>query len=231
LYLFSESGQRRLTSSDKTDTPSSDAHILDTISAHLTPEAQRNLTALANTSVALDTPDTDPETLAHALIHHTTTSASFSTHLDSLHILQSYLTTHLTTLRTDLSTLHSPAFSTPASLPRQTIDWTRQTKHLRTKLREYEDRLSSLTPATTTGSGAGRPPEPASAAGIMQLVEQEAALGELRARVEELEGQVRRFRGLPMEKEAARREVRRLEAEVETVRRRRDGLFEGLVDR
>jgi hypothetical protein len=62
LDLFSESGQRRLTSSDKTDTPSSDAHILDTISAHLTPEAQRNLTALANTSVALDMPDTDPET-------------------------------------------------------------------------------------------------------------------------------------------------------------------------
>ena len=62
-------------------------------------------------------------------------------------------------------------------------------------------------------------------------MEQEAALGELRARVEELEGQVRRFRGLPMEKEAARREVRRLEAEAETVRRRRDGLFEGLVDR
>lgn len=47
---------------EETDTPSSDAHILDTISAHLTPEAQRNLTALANTSVALDTPDTDPET-------------------------------------------------------------------------------------------------------------------------------------------------------------------------
>lgn len=215
---------------EETDTPSSDTHILDTISAHLTPEAQRNLTALANTSVALDTPDADPETLAHALIHHTTTSASLSTHLDSLHTLQSYLTTHLTTLRTDLSTLHSPAFSTPASLPRQTTDWTRQTKHLRTKLREYEDRLSSLTPATTTGSGAGRPPEPASAAGIAQLVEQEAALGELRARVEELEGQVRRFRGLPMEKEAARREVRRLEAEAETVKRRRDGLFEGLVD-
>ena len=62
LYLFSENEQRRLTSSDKTDTPSSDAHILDTISAHLTPEAQRNLTALANTSVALDTSDTDPET-------------------------------------------------------------------------------------------------------------------------------------------------------------------------
>ena len=62
LYLFSESEQRQLTSPDKTDTPSSDAHILDTISAHLTPEAQRNLTALANTSVALDTPDADPET-------------------------------------------------------------------------------------------------------------------------------------------------------------------------
>ncbi|OCL05157.1 hypothetical protein AOQ84DRAFT_433158 [Glonium stellatum] len=221
--------QRQLTSADKADIPSSDAQILDAISSHLTPEAQRNLTVLATTSVALDTPDTDPETLAHALIHHTTTAATLSTQLDSLHTLQTYLHSHLASLRTDLTALHSPTFSPPTSLPRQTTDWTRQTKHLRTKLREYEDRLASLSPPpppslATTLSGIGRgarPPDPGSAAGIAQLVELEEALEGLRARVEELEAQ----------KEGARREVRRLEGEVERARRRRDGLFEGLVER
>jgi len=75
-------------------------------------------------------------------------------------------------------------------------------------------------------------PVPASFADFWRMTwEQEAGLVELRKRVEELEEQVRRFRGLPMEKEGARREVRRLEAEAEKVKRRRDGLFEGLVER
>lgn len=63
------------------------------------------------------------------------------------------------------------------------------------------------------------------------MLEQQKALNELRARVEGLEEQVGEFAGLPAEREAARKEVAKLEVRLDEVRRERDELFEGLVGR
>lgn len=63
------------------------------------------------------------------------------------------------------------------------------------------------------------------------MLDQQKDLDELRESVEALEKQVQEFAGLPADKESARKEVGKLEVELDSVRRKRDALFEGLVER
>lgn len=207
-----------------------DAKILDAIEAHLTPEGSDALRALASTAVALDTTSANPETLAHALIAHTSMSQTLANNIEHVRTLQRYLDKQHSLLRSQLNELQSnPAFSAPPSLQRQTTEQARQTKHLRTKIRENEDRLASLehqlakTAATPAAKGVS------SAEAIADMLEQQTSLGALRQRVESLEKEVDEFAGLPADREAARKEVGKLEIELDNVRRRRDALFEGLV--
>jgi HAUS augmin-like complex subunit 1 len=186
---------------------------------------------LASTAVTLNTPTANPETIAHALIQHTTTSQNLTNQLAHIQTLQSYLEKQQSLLRTQLHELQTnPAFATPSNLQRQTTEQTRQVKHLRTKMRESEDKLSSLQ------SSQNRTMTPGSkligsAEAISDMLEQQKALDELRDRVEGLEKEVGEFAGLPADREAARKEVAKLEVRLDDVRRRRDELFEGLVGR
>lgn len=61
------------------------------------------------------------------------------------------------------------------------------------------------------------------------MLEQQTRLEEIRQNVEGLEREVEVYGGLPADREAARKEVGKLEVEMDNVRRRRDALFEGLV--
>ncbi|KAF2814058.1 uncharacterized protein BDZ99DRAFT_230717 [Mytilinidion resinicola] len=201
--------------------------LLTALTTHLPPTGAHSLTALATTSIHLNTPSTDPSALAHALITHTTTSHSLTTTLHHLRTLHTALSTTLSDLRNELHALRAPAYTVPATLPRQTADRARVTKQLRAKQRECETALAELSRATTTPKNGQD--DVRTAAGLAVLEARERELLELRARVVELEAQVQEFRGLPMEKEGARREVRRAEGELEALLRRRDGMFEGLV--
>jgi len=68
-----------------------------------------------------------------------------------------------------------------------------------------------------------------SAEAIGEMLEQQKALDELREKVEGLEREVGEYAGLPADREAARKDVGKLEVKLDEVRRRRDELFEGLV--
>lgn len=61
------------------------------------------------------------------------------------------------------------------------------------------------------------------------MLEQQAALDGLKDTVEALEKQLEVFAGLPADREAARKEVGKLEVELDALRRKRDELFGGLV--
>jgi HAUS augmin-like complex subunit 1 len=208
-----------------------DEHLLSRLKASLTPEGEQALNALASTVVALNIPTTNPETIAHTLIQHTTTSQTLSNQLSHIETLQNYFSKQQALLRAQLTALQTnPAFKAPSNLQRQTTEQTRQTKHLRTKIREHEDKLSSLQ------SNQSRTMTPGSkyigsAEAIGDMLEQQKALDELRDRVEVLEREVGEFAGLPADREAARKEVGKLEVRLDEVRRRRDELFEGLVGR
>lgn len=179
--------------------------------------------------MALNTPTATPETLAHALIQHTTTSQNLTNQLAHIQTLQTYLSKQQSLLRAQLSELGSnPAFANSPTLSRQTTEQTRQTKHLRAKIREYEDKLSSLQASQSRTMTPGSR-NIGSAEAIGEMLEQQKALDELRGRVESLEAQVAEFGGLPANREMARKEVGKLEVKVDELRRRRDELFEGLV--
>ncbi|KAH6873307.1 hypothetical protein BKA58DRAFT_164545 [Alternaria rosae] len=206
-----------------------DERILSGLKASLTPEGEQALDALASTAVALNLPTANPESIAHALIQHTIASQNLTNQLQHIHTLQSYLDKQQALLRTQLHELQTnPAFATPSNLQRQTTEQTRQVKHLRTKIREHEDKLSSLQSSQSRNMTPGSK-NVGSAEAITDMLEQQKALDELRERVEGLETQVAEFGGLPADKEAARKEVGKLEVRLDELRRRRDELFEGLV--
>ncbi|KAF1938066.1 hypothetical protein EJ02DRAFT_37933 [Clathrospora elynae] len=214
---------------DEVETHDDDQRILSQLRTSLTPEGEQALDALASTAVALNTPTANPEAIAHALIQHTTASQKLTNQFAHMQTLQRYLDKQQSLLRAQLHELHTkPAFTTPSNLQRQTTEQTRQVKHLRTKIREYEDKLSSLQSthnrAMTPGSQ-----HIASAEALSETLEQQKALDELRERVEGLEREVGEFAGLPADREAARKEVGKLEVRLDEVRRRRDELFEGLM--
>ncbi|KAH8727065.1 hypothetical protein GQ44DRAFT_758165 [Phaeosphaeriaceae sp. PMI808] len=206
-----------------------DAQLVSKIKASLARDGKEALHAIASTTITLNTPNANPETIAHALIQHTTTSQRLTNQLAHIQTLQNYLAKQNSLLRIQLNTLKTdPAFKVPPNLQRQTIEQTRQTKHLRTKIREHEDKLSSLqSNQSRTVTPGSKYIESAEAIG--ELLEQQKALDELREKVEGLEREVGEYQGLPAEREAARKEVRKLEVGLDEVRRRRDELFEGLV--
>jgi HAUS augmin-like complex subunit 1 len=206
-----------------------DERLLNKLKASLTPEGEQALNALASTVVALNIPTANPETIAHALIQHTITSQNLTNQLAHIETLQSYLLKQQGLIRTQLNDLQTnPAFTAPSNLQRQTTEQTRQTKHLRTKIREHEDKLSSLqanhSRTMTPGSK-----YIGSAEAIGEMLEQQKALDELRERVEGVEREVGEFASLPADREAARKEVGKLEVKLDEVRRKRDDIFEGLV--
>jgi HAUS augmin-like complex subunit 1 len=200
----------------------------------LTPTGATSLHALSSTAIALNTPNPTPEFIAHALIHHTSVSQTLSNHLAHVRTLQSYLDKQYFLLRSQLSELQSnPAFVPPPTLQRQTADQVRQTKHLRSKIRECEDKLSSLQHTQQHGRRGStitpRTADAESTEAIAQMLEQQTRLEEIRRNVEGLEREVEVYGGLPADREAARKEVGKLEVELDNVRQRRDALFEGLV--
>lgn len=69
-----------------------------------------------------------------------------------------------------------------------------------------------------------------SAKAIEDMLLQQQALDALRRKVQALEAQVDEFAGLPADRKGARKEVGRLEVELDELRRKRDGLFGGLLE-
>jgi HAUS augmin-like complex subunit 1 len=203
-------------------TPHSRQTIVNKLTTTLSDEGRANLDAISTLSVAIDSPSPTSEAIANALISQTETSHTLTQHLLRLTHLQRRLETELLSLRSQLQQLRSPVFQPPISLARQTLDWTRNTKQLRAKLSEYNDRLSSLS-SDTAGSQGGIL--------IEEIVRREAQILDLGERVEVLERQVDKFRGLPGDIQGARNEVARVEKEVVGLKRRRDDLFEGLVEK
>ncbi|KAI4098981.1 MAG: hypothetical protein LQ339_006174 [Xanthoria mediterranea] len=66
--------------------------------------------------------------------------------------------------------------------------------------------------------------------GMAEMKAEEREIRELEARVSGLEGKVRGFEGLPPDRELALTEVEKMRKELVVLARRRDEMFEGLVE-
>lgn len=106
--------------------------------------------------------------------------------------------------------------------PPKTQDWVRGNKQLDMKLEQYRKQAKRL----EKRSGGKNTVD----IGIPELKAEEREIRDLEARVSGLEGRVRGFEGLPPDKEMALMEVEKMRKELEALARRRDAMFEGLVD-
>jgi septal ring factor EnvC (AmiA/AmiB activator) len=111
---------------------------------------------------------------------------------------------------TDYSYLHA-----------QTLQHQRETKQLQLKSAEYKARIDVLERLlSATGPASSNVPSTAA------LVSKQQILDEKKNRIAALEARFKEFHGLPPDIVASRREVNRLQTELETLKRRRDELFE-----
>jgi HAUS augmin-like complex subunit 1 len=218
LWSIQKEALAELRSQDsKNDDTTSNAGILRSISSSLTEEGNTSLEALATTSVALDAPSADPLRVAKTIITSTQTSQTLSQTLLRVSSLQRRLENELISLRAQLTELRSPAFQAPLPLQRQTLDWNRNTKQLRTKIGEYTERLGG-TEAKDSGL-------------IEEVVRREKGVIEMGERLKSLEAQVEAFKGLPKDRDAARKEVEKVGKELANLQRKRDVMFEELVEK
>lgn len=168
-----------------------------------------------------------PSSIAHAIVDLTTQTHALSQQLHRVNHVHGHLQSQLSGLRAQLRELQpsreargGSSFAAPLSLPQQTQEWSRNTKMLRAKVAEYEDRLQALA-AGFSGAEYG--------VGVEDVVQAERDVLQARHSVAQMEAQLRGFEGLPPDRDAARREVKRLEGEVEALKRERDAVFAAMV--
>jgi len=197
-----------------------DADLLGTIEDSLTREGHQALDALTSTPTTLGGLSSDPEQMALAVVSLTRAEFDNQQQMQRVDEQRKHLERELVRIRSQFAELKGEGFQTPQDLVKQTSEWTRGTKQLSLKLREYKERVVRLEEIT-----GGRPHIE-----IPELGAEEREVREMEAMVQSLEGQVKAFEDLPPDKELALMEVKRVRRDLELVTRRRDSLFEGLVE-
>lgn len=194
---------------------------LEALEDALTRDGRISLNALADMSVALHQPVADVERLAGKLLELQRREYDLQQASARVDLLQKHISREMARLDVLISDLKSGVYDVPADLSKQTLDYQRKTKVLAAKIPELRDRLASLTMA------AGGTPTPT----LHDVNHEEDRFRELMEVVKSLETQVKSYHGLPHDTDLARLEVETLKAELRDLSRRRDNMFEGLVER
>jgi len=205
-------------------TPSNDPAfpLLTVIQRSLTLDGAEALKTLTTLTILLGCKATAPGTMANKIVGLTRSQHEISQQLQRVEVLHQQLKLEHVRAQELLQKLRSEeAFQPSEPLVQKTGDWNRGTKGLNMKIGEYKDRASRMERA-----GAAKPE-----VGIPEIKGQEKELRDLEKRVRGLEGRVRGFEGLPPDKDLALLEVERMRRELEGLVRKRDGLFEGLVEK
>lgn len=199
--------------------------ILQSLEENLTREGQAALNALSTTSTTLNiTTVPTAETLLSSLLDLQTQSFDLAQASDRVCTLDAHLRRELASIEALISDLQSPAYQPSATLPKQTLDHQRKTKHLAAKLPELRDRLAALAANPAANSALPKP-------SVQELKREEERYREQQAVVKRLETEANGFHGLPHDVDLARLELAALREELKELERERDGLFEGLVER
>jgi len=167
----------------------------------------------------LNSTTTAATTLATTLLSLSTSLSALHNQLTATQTLQTSLLAHQTTLRNELQDLQSSDFQSEKNLPQRTAEIIRQTKLLKAKVGEYDERLRN---ASATGSEI---PEK-----LLTDVEAANANAEmLMQRLRDVEQRIEAYEGVAPEAREVRRVMQELRAELESWIRRRDEMFERMV--
>ena len=197
-------------------TPSTTNDINQTLSESL--DDHGDLDALAKTMVSLDISKMDLPTTAVAIVD--LTSRKFEADQQAHHT-----ETQLTAIKAEhrrvadlLTGIQQDSFFPPPNLAEQTPEWIRSTKHLKAKIAEYDERLSTVRTVDPSSTNIET---------VAKLIEDLSSHKETLAA---LSIQLEAFQSLPSDARPARARLECARDELRTFLKQRDQLFEQLVD-
>ena len=181
-------------------------------------EGNAVLDGLAETVVCLDCPEVGMPRLAKAVVDLTDQKFTEEQQVQRVEGQLRALKSEQDKVRQLLEDLKRDEFQPRSNLTTQTTEWIRNTKQLKAKVGEYDDRLKAL-------SGIQQPS--VKLEDIKALTEDMAAQ---HAHMAELNADLTAFQSLPTDAKAARKKLESAREELRGLVKQRDQLFEGLVD-
>ena len=177
-----------------------------------------SLDALAEMSVALSCSDADVSTMGRALVNLTTQIFEAEQQARRADAQVETMISDQAKLSVQLKGLKQEDFEPRSNLPELTADWVRNTKQLKAKIGEYDDRLAGLR-ATQ---------QPTVKLEDVALLA--ADLSTQQQRLDDLSGQLTAYQNLPSDLKAARAALEAARTELRSQVKERDQLFERLVE-
>ncbi|KAF3352199.1 hypothetical protein VDGD_09429 [Verticillium dahliae] len=202
------------------DHASIQSDLLEAIEEALPQDGRNALDALASLAVDLGNPQPTPHELGVTLVQLQAQAQETEERRARLKDLQSHVDAEKIAIADLLHDLQGWKFKPSAELPRQNVELQRKIKALSNKLPELEDRLKAI----DTAPAAFHPT-------IDQIAREESAYTSLLNRKMDLDSQIAPFAGLPDDADAARDQLEALRSELQSITRRRDAVFESLVER
>ncbi|KAF7198084.1 hypothetical protein HII31_00440 [Pseudocercospora fuligena] len=190
--------------------------ILHSLQAELANET--HIDTLAETTVALDSPNVDIATIGKELIDLNSAQFEMQQQIRNAQCQLANLKSEQAHLQTLLNELHGDAFQTPLDTSHLTNDWIKSTKTLRAKVAEYEERLSANRPTTSSN-------------GSFEYTQQRIRdIEKQRSHLSSLEAELSAFRDLPSDAKSARAKLEEARDHLRKQTAKRDRLFESLVE-
>jgi len=190
--------------------------IYEAIERSMSSDAAAAVGSLANTAVLLDTATTQPMVIAAGLMNVTNRHFALSQQLARTEALRKTIALERGNIQQLLKEVTGPSFVVPPDLQDKIAEWTRGTKHLKSKLNEYNDRLVASQLVV---------PQP----DINAFGTKRADTERLRSEVAGLNKKLLVFEGLPSTPADAQAAVKDAKAQLTTLVAERDDLFQGLV--
>lgn len=194
--------------------------LLGSLESNLTTEGKKGLDALSETAAAINLPIGDTEQMATRIMNLHSTTFSLEQIGARIDVLIDHLQRELELGASFLQELDSDKYQSPPNLGKQTTEFQRKTKLLTAKLPELRERISTLAAC----EGTTRPT-------VQDIGAEEKEFRSIEVLVKDLEGQLKSYHGLPHDTDLARLELETLRAELMALKKERDGMFEGLVER
>ena len=195
-------------------------NILDEVESMLSRDGKAALEAMAAAAVDLGIAMPEPETLGKQMVSLQAELFELEQTHDRVAGLQQYLDAENQRIAVLLGEIQKEEYRPAPELAKQNLEGQRRVKASAAKLAELQDKINSLAAAVGT-------PSPT----IEEVRAEEEAYLDLLASKKDLDAEVKSFQGLSPDPDEARQELERLRAELRQITRRRDAVFEGLVER
>ncbi|ERF73458.1 hypothetical protein EPUS_04081 [Endocarpon pusillum Z07020] len=193
--------------------------VVEALEGGLDERGSKALHDLAEASVILGTLSTDPVMMGKRIMELSHEKFEMNEQLRRVNDLQSQLVREMESMRLDLENIESQVDEVAQEdMEQRTAQLNRETKQFSTKLEQYIERIASLEKFAIVSPS------------IAEVREQEQRVKKGQARVKALDRKIAEFHGLPPDLEIAKMEYKRAQGELQGLTRRRDELFEGMVE-